>query len=143
MKSQKIFFLSFFLIISDLVSKYFFYDLDVWSSLPFITKAFNTGISFSFPIPRTITILISLFALAIMFFFLKKKIISPTVFIFVFAGTVGNLIDRIRLWWVRDFIHIGWFPIFNLADSFLSLWAALFFLEEILKNKWTTKPKNI
>ena len=33
------------------------------------------------------------------------------------GGAVGNLADRIRLGEVIDFIDVGWWPIFNLADS--------------------------
>ena len=36
----------------------------------------------------------------------------------ILAGTVGNLIDRVFLGYVRDFIDVGFWPVFNLADSF-------------------------
>ena len=35
----------------------------------------------------------------------------------ILGGTIGNLIDRIRLGYVTDFIDIGIWPTFNLADS--------------------------
>ncbi len=35
----------------------------------------------------------------------------------ILGGTVGNLIDRLRLGYVTDFIDIGIWPVFNLADS--------------------------
>ncbi len=35
----------------------------------------------------------------------------------VLGGTVGNLIDRLRLGYVTDFIDFGFWPAFNLADS--------------------------
>lgn len=35
----------------------------------------------------------------------------------VVGGTVGNLIDRIYLGYVTDFISIGIWPVFNIADS--------------------------
>jgi signal peptidase II len=34
----------------------------------------------------------------------------------LFGGVVGNLIDRVRLGHVTDFISIGFWPSFNLAD---------------------------
>jgi len=33
------------------------------------------------------------------------------------GGAIGNLIDRLRFGVVTDFIHIGAWPVFNLADS--------------------------
>ena len=35
------------------------------------------------------------------------------------AGAIGNLADRLRLGFVVDFIDIGPWPIFNLADSLI------------------------
>jgi signal peptidase II len=42
---------------------------------------------------------------------------------FVLGGAVGNLIDRIFLGGVRDFIRFDFFdfPVFNIADSFLTV----------------------
>ncbi len=35
----------------------------------------------------------------------------------IFGGAVGNLIDRLNLGYVTDFIDIGVWPTFNIADS--------------------------
>jgi signal peptidase II len=35
----------------------------------------------------------------------------------VLGGTIGNLIDRIRFGSITDFVSIGWWPVFNVADS--------------------------
>jgi signal peptidase II len=35
----------------------------------------------------------------------------------VLGGITGNLIDRLRFGAVTDFISIGWWPAFNVADS--------------------------
>jgi signal peptidase II len=35
----------------------------------------------------------------------------------ILGGIVGNLIDRLRFGGVTDFISIGWWPAFNIADS--------------------------
>jgi signal peptidase II len=44
----------------------------------------------------------------------------------VLGGIVGNLIDRLRLGGVTDFISIGWWPAFNIADSAAVVGAILF-----------------
>ncbi len=47
------------------------------------------------------------------------------------AGTIGNLADRVLLGGVRDFISIGSFPVFNLADCFLTLAVVILLRKEI------------
>jgi signal peptidase II len=39
----------------------------------------------------------------------------------VLGGAVGNLIDRVRLGHVTDWIHISHYPTFNLADSCITV----------------------
>jgi len=40
---------------------------------------------------------------------------------FIITGSVGNLIDRIFLGYVTDFIDFGFWPVFNLADSLVTI----------------------
>ncbi len=49
------------------------------------------------------------------------------VFVLLFSGTIGNFIDRIRLQYVVDFIYVKMidFPIFNLADCYITISAIL------------------
>ncbi len=44
---------------------------------------------------------------------------------FILAGALGNLIDRFRLGAVIDFIDVGFWPVFNIADSFITVGAIL------------------
>ena len=37
------------------------------------------------------------------------------------GGAIGNLIDRLRIGYVTDFISVGTFPVFNIADASISL----------------------
>ncbi len=41
------------------------------------------------------------------------------------AGAAGNLIDRLAYGYVVDFLDLGWFPVFNLADAAVVVGAAL------------------
>ena len=34
----------------------------------------------------------------------------------ILGGAIGNLIDRVRLGYVVDFIDLRWWPVFNVAD---------------------------
>ncbi len=46
---------------------------------------------------------------------------------FLTGGAIGNLIDRVRLGFVVDFLDFTWinFPVFNVADCFVTVGAAL------------------
>ncbi|MBA7680981.1 Lipoprotein signal peptidase [subsurface metagenome] len=44
----------------------------------------------------------------------------------VLGGTVGNLVDRLRFGYVTDFIGIGIWPTFNIADSAITIGVILF-----------------
>ncbi len=44
----------------------------------------------------------------------------------VLGGTGGNLIDRLRLGYVTDFIDFGFWPAFNIADSAIVVGAIIF-----------------
>jgi len=52
-----------------------------------------------------------------------------------FAGALGNLIDRIRFGHVTDFISVGNFAIFNVADSSLSVGVAILVLGIWIKER--------
>ena len=50
----------------------------------------------------------------------------------VLGGAAGNLIDRARLGYVIDFLDLGWWPVFNVGDSAITIgvvlliWHAIF-----------------
>lgn len=45
------------------------------------------------------------------------------------GGALGNVIDRVRLGYVVDFLHVEYWPVFNVADSCIVLGVALLALE--------------
>ena len=49
-------------------------------------------------------------------------------FTFIIGGAVGNLVDRIRLGYVIDFFDFTLidFPVFNIADCFITIGAIIF-----------------
>lgn len=55
----------------------------------------------------------------------------------VMGGALGNVIDRIRFGHVVDFIHVhygdAYFPAFNVADSAITIGAALLILDSLLE----------
>lgn len=61
---------------------------------------------------------------------------------FILAGGIGNMIDRIRLGYVVDFIDFRLinFAVFNVADSFISIGAVLL-LVDLLFLEWDDRQK--
>ena len=93
-----------------------------------ISRSENYGAAFSllsgFSWTRVFLIIIALGVLFFtIFFYFKTKTRNLTMLhiglILLFAGTLGNLIDRIFLGYVIDFIKFGFwraFPAFNISD---------------------------
>ena len=58
---------------------------------------------------------------------------------FILAGALGNMIDRLRIGQVIDFIVAHWgraeFPAFNVADSSITVGAALLLLDALLESR--------
>jgi len=50
----------------------------------------------------------------------------------IVGGSIGNVIDRWFYGSVRDFISIGWFPVFNVADMAIVTGGALVMLYVLL-----------
>jgi signal peptidase II len=48
---------------------------------------------------------------------------------FIIGGALGNLIDRVRLGFVMDFLDFRIWPVFNLADTFISIGVGLIILD--------------
>lgn len=99
-----------------------------------LSLTYNTGAAWSFLADRTWGIYIltacSLVAslILIAYFYSYRRQLQSLVraaLILLIAGSIGNLIDRLYLNKVIDFVdfHIGtWhFPTFNLADSYLTI----------------------
>ena len=65
----------------------------------------------------------------------RRDLLLSSALALVLSGAIGNLIDRIEHGYVVDFIHLHWqgayFPAFNVADSAISVGAALLIVDAI------------
>ena len=99
----------------DQITKFLFKDVS-WGIFNYTT---NTGAAFSLFQGYTLILTIISFVVAILLIYFAKKYLKYYLGLaFIFAGTVGNLIDRVILGFVRDFVDFGFFPVFNVADTF-------------------------
>ncbi len=104
-----------------------------------IKYVLNTGVAFS--IVEGINDLLKFiipFAVLILFILLinyQKNILLKYAFSLQIAGAIGNFIDRLYKPGVIDFIGVGWWPLFNIADSSIVIGLALLILDSIIKIK--------
>jgi len=113
-----------------------------------LTLVYNTGIAFG--LFKGMGRILILIAIAICFFvFLKSrkefdtylknsrlpqsKIIANKIAVgFILGGAISNVIDRLRFGYVIDFLDFRVWPVFNFADSFITIGAAILIFNLVL-----------
>ena len=116
-----------------------------------LTYVQNTGAAFSsFEGQQWLFVLIFLlFTAAIVYEFVKKPMgfssFERWCIAAVYGGGLGNMIDRVRLGYVVDMIETKFmnFPVFNVADCFITCGCILMMISLIFFNKkfWKEEKK--
>jgi signal peptidase II len=112
-----------------------------------IVNVKNTGAAFGIltSLGNSTFIIISCFAILFIAFYIYKstRMLEIMSLSLVIGGAIGNLIDRVRIGKVIDFIDffVGtWhWPAFNIADSALTVGIVLFILSNLLQYKHQSK----
>jgi signal peptidase II len=97
----------------------------------------NSGIAFGlFASATAIVIVLTTVAVGWMLVFFARSGARhpalPVALGLLIGGSISNLVDRVRLGYVTDFLDLRWWPAFNLADAsivigvFVLLWSLLF-----------------
>jgi len=55
----------------------------------------------------------------------SRHMLFPVALGLLIGGSISNLVDRVRLGYVTDFVHLSHWPTFNLADSFIVIGVVL------------------
>ena len=143
--------LSFYLIVALIVLildqstktliKLYVHPFEVIRILPFFNIVYveNTGSAFGLfkSLGNTFFIIISIFAITLVSFLLVKEKDNRLCYSLIIGGAAGNLVDRIIYGYVIDFFdfHIAgvhW-PVFNIADSALTIGIILLFYKTLFK----------
>jgi signal peptidase II len=95
-----------------------------------IHRVENSGIAFGlFPTATSAVIVLTVVVVAWMLVFFSRSgarhPLLPIGLGFVIGGSTSNLLDRARLGAVTDFLDIGFWPAFNLADTFIVVGVAV------------------
>jgi signal peptidase II len=127
-----------------LTKSYIIHRLQPGESIPLIPSVFqltrlqNTGAAFSMfhQYPGVLTVVAALLLFVFISYMLcKKTLLTSEVigFSFVIGGATGNLIDRLYMGSVTDFLDFTLihYPVFNLADSFICIGVALLLIDYV------------
>lgn len=95
----------------------------------------NPGISFGFLIPNIIFYPLVVVVFVISCLYLWEKVNFKEFYLnkiglsFILGGAMANLIDRYNHGCVIDFIDLKFFPVFNLADIFITIGAIIIIMK--------------
>jgi signal peptidase II len=114
-----------------------------------IVLTYNTGAAFSFLAEasgwqRWLFVALALAVSVTLLVWLRRLAAASQALIacglaLIVGGALGNMIDRVRLGHVIDFVHAHWgvhyFPAFNVADSAITVGAGLLLLDAWLETR--------
>jgi signal peptidase II len=69
----------------------------------------------------------------------RRAVLMAAALALILGGALGNVIDRLRLGYVVDFLQVHWqqhyFPAFNIADSVITVGAGFLLLDAFLSSR--------
>ena len=100
----------------------------------------NSGIAFGLFASRTAPVIaVTAIAVGLMLWFFarsgRRHPVLPVALGLVVGGSIANLIDRVRLGHVTDFLDLVAWPAFNLADTFIVVGVAILFGALVLADR--------
>lgn len=104
-----------------------------------LSYAENTGIAFSLPLEGLLLQVFTVVFITAIIIFASKTRAGDTLwkgiaYTVLLSGAFGNAIDRFFRGYVIDFISVGNFPIFNIADSAVTIGIVMLLVWELRKN---------
>ena len=149
---MKVLCVSAILVLADQISKTIVVKtMSLYESIPVIQNFFhftyitNDGMAFGINFPfgyyifTSVSILLTLFLFWYLWSVRTHSIVIRLGISFIIAGAIGNLIDRIFLGAVIDFLdfmigNFHWY-VFNLADSYVTVGMVLVLVDSIILEK--------
>ncbi|ACM18760.1 lipoprotein signal peptidase [Geotalea daltonii FRC-32] len=141
------------IIIDQLTKLYIDRVMDLHSSITVIENFFNItymrnkGAAFSFlsnfsyriPFFILVSVVAILVILSVVYRLRQDQKFAVVSLALIFAGALGNLIDRVRLGEVIDFLDVHWYrhhwPAFNVADSAICVGVFLLAVDMYLEER--------
>ena len=149
---MRVLFVSAILVLADQVSKAIVVrTMSLYESIPIIPNFFhftyitNDGMAFGIDFPfgyfifSSVSLLLTLFLFWYLWSVRNHSIVIRLGLAMIIAGAIGNLIDRLMLGEVIDFLDFmirdfHWY-VFNLADSYVTVGMVLLLIDSIILEK--------
>lgn len=141
-------------LVADQATKWYIHgSMALHQSIPVIDGLFNItylrnkGAAFSFlsnvswriPFFIAVTLVAAVVILVALRKLREDQRLAQAALAMIFSGAVGNLIDRVRLGEVIDFLDVYWksyhWPAFNVADSLICVGVALIALDMLREDR--------
>ena len=131
--------------ICDQVIKYFviksmvlFQSIPVFGELVKLTYVRNTGAAFSIFVGFSSYLMVIglLVAAAVVYFHHRmatRNDFAQIALAFIFGGSLGNIFDRFYRGFVIDYIDVGFWPVFNLADVMINFGVAMLIADLLMR----------
>jgi signal peptidase II len=108
----------------------------------------NSGIAFGlFASATVVVILLTAIAVSAMLVFFGRSgarhPILPVALGLVIGGSLSNLLDRVRLGYVTDFLDLRYWPAFNLADSFIVIGVLVLLAALVFAEREPRRPRHV
>jgi signal peptidase II len=103
-----------------------------------LERTLNSGVAFGINLPEHFQMFVIFLALFFVAWYASKdaKTCSSKIgFGLIIGGGLANIIDRLIDGKVTDFVQVGSFPVFNAADSCITVGIVVLFWEMIIKKK--------
>lgn len=125
-------------IITDLFTKnlalvYLQDRVDIFWSFLYLSYVENTWIAFSIQIPSFFLKILTISLIILIFYYYikekekqKQTLVLDISFWLILSWAIANWYERVFNSKVIDFIWVKYFSVFNLADSFITIWALLY-----------------
>jgi len=156
MPISSLFLISFFVLLFDQATKYaadiFLVSRETWpvaSGIFHLTLVHNSGAAFGFLKGGSVFFIgISISCIVAICCLLKNRTLFYRFFAcdahdrwiqcalgLILGGALGNLVDRLRFSYVVDFLDFRIWPVFNLADSAITVGGIIIFFKMLKKDK--------
>lgn len=108
----------------------------------------NPGIAFGLRLPAAVQPFLIIGAVAVLLWVALKSrhtAVSAVGFGLLLGGALGNIVDRTFDGLVTDYFRAGWFPVFNVADSCITVGVAILVAEgalaELARRRAAAQPR--